>query len=203
MLEVCAKKTTTRNRFEKMTILKNFLLLSIIRLSHQNGEACVDVQQKLQALSEAVQTMCGSSTPSNTTATPPSVEQRCDCGSAVNWTSVTMTSIVSSRLRSTGTLAYDIPSVIPSSAKEVLLLASVRVGYSFPRDRNHYIKIYTEQGSQQYEKYIFLTSYPHSGWSSNSDNLWFPMTTGRQMFVKFSQAHTEYINFYLHVIGYR
>ena len=187
-----------------MAILKIFiLLLSVYWVSCQQDEACVEVQQKLQALSEAVQTMCGSSTPSNTTATPPSVEQQCDCGSALNWTSVTMTKIGSSQLRHTGTLAYDIPSVIPSSAKEILVLASVRVGYSGPSSRNHFIKIYTEQGNQQYEKYIFLTSHPQHAWSTNSDNLWFPITTGRQVFVKLSYAHTLSINFYLHVIGYR
>ena len=187
-----------------MTTLKiSLLLLSIICVSCQQDEACIDVQQKLQALSEAVQTMCGSSTPSNTTATPPSVEQRCDCGSAVNWTSVNMTSIGSSNLRSTGTLAYDIPSVIPSSAKEVLLLASVHVGTTGPSGRTHYIKIYTQQGSQQYEKYIYIWSHPQDAVNTNSDNLWFPMTTSRQVFVELTYAHTGHLNFYLHAIGYR
>ena len=187
-----------------MAILKIILLfLSIICLSHQQNNACVEVRQKLQALSEAVQTMCGSSTPSPTTATPPSIEQQCDCGSAVNWTSVTMTSIGSTNLRHTGTLAYDIPSVIPSSAKEVLVLASVGVGNSGPRGRSHFIKIYTQQGSHQYEKYIYIMSYPQSAINTNSDNLWFPMTTGRQVFVELSYAHTTNIHFYLHAIGYR
>ena len=190
--------------FQKMATLKIFLLfLSVICVSCQKDEDCVEVQQKLQALSEAVQTMCGSSTPSPTTANPPSVEQPCDCGSAVNWTSVTMTIIVSSNLRSTGTLAYDIPSVIPSSAKEVLVLASVHVGTTGPKGRQHYIKIYTQQGSQQYEKYIYIRSFPQPAVNTNSDNLWFPMTTGRQVFVELTYAHTGYLNFYLHAIGYR
>ena len=185
------------------TLKISILLLSIICVSCQQDEACVDVQQKLHALSEAVQTIFGSSTPSNTTANPPSVEQQCDYGSAVNWTSVTMTSIGSSQLRHTGTLAYDIPSVIPSSAKEVLVLASVRVGYTGPSGRSHYIKIYTQQGSQQYEKYIYIESYPQEAVNTNSDNLWFPMTTGRQVFVELSYAHSKYLYFHLHAIGYR
>ena len=190
--------------FQKMTTLKiSLLLLSIIGVSCQKEEACVEVQQKLQALSEAVQTMCGSATSSNTTATPPSVEQQCDRGSAVNWTSVNMTSIVSYRLRNTGTLAYDIPSVIPSSAKEVLLLASVQVGDSGPNHRSHYIKIYTEQGTQQYEKYIFIYSYGQSAWNTNSNNLWFPLTTERKVYVKLTYAHSGNLRLYIHAIGYR
>ena len=167
--------------------------------------SCSVVQQKLQALSDAIQTLCGSSTPPPTTAQPPPVvvQQQCDCNPAVNWTSVSMTSIGSSTLRQTGTTAYDIPSVIPSSAKEVLVLADVRVGYSGPVDRAHYIKIYTQENQKQYEKYILLYSYNQDAWNTNSDNLWFPMTSGRQVFVELTYAHSGNLGIYLHAIGYR
>ena len=115
-----------------------------------------------------------------------------------------MTSIGTSTLQHTGTVAYDIPSVIPNSAKEVLVLASASVGISGPNSRYHYIKIYTEQDQTQYEKYIFLTSYNQNAYhTTNSDNLWFPMTSGRQVFVKLAYAHTGHVYIYLHAIGYR
>ena len=181
------------------------LLLSIICVSQQQQDngTCSDVQLKLEALSKAVQTLCGSSTasPSVTTQPPPAVQ--CDCAPPVNWTSVTMTSIGSTSSRATGTLAYDIPSVIPSNAKEVLILASAYIGNSGPSGRGHYIKIYTQQGSQQFEKYIFIMTYPQNAVSTNSDNLWFPMTTGRQVFVELTYAHTDNLEFFLHAIGYR
>ena len=114
-----------------------------------------------------------------------------------------MTMIGSSSLGHTGTLAFDIPSVIPGSAKEVLVLASVWASNSGPRSRSHYIKIYTQQGSQQYEKYIYIWSYPQNAVNTNSDNLWFPMTTGRQVFVELMYAHINYLALYLHAVGYR
>ena len=169
----------------------------------EEQQACLNVQQKLQALSEAVQTLCGSSTPPPTTTQPAPVVQQCDCSPAVNWTSVPMTSIGSTNLRQTGTLAYDIPSVIPSRAKEVLVLASIYVGNSGPSSRAHYVKIYTEQDQKQYEKYIYLVSYGQNAYGINSDNLWFPMTTGRQVFVKLTYAHTGSISINLNAIGYR
>ena len=46
---------------------------------------------------------------------------------------------------------------------------------------NHYIKIDTKQGSQQYEKYMFMVSYTQNAAVTNSDNLCFLMTTGRQV----------------------
>ena len=177
-------------------------LLTVSTLQACDKDTCTDVQQKLQALSEAVQTLCGSSTPAPTTQPAPVVQQ-CDRSPAVNWTSVPMTSIGSTNLQQTGTLAYDIPSVIPTSAREVLVLASVYVGRSGPSDRAHYAKIYTEQDQKQYEKYIYLVSYAQSAYASNSDNLWFPMTTGRQVFVELSYAHTGHIGIQLHAIGYR
>ena len=177
------------------------LLLTLCAGQEEN--TCTEVQQKLQALSEAVQALCGNSTPPPMTQPTP-VQQQCDCSIAVNWTSVSMTQIGSSQLRQTGTLAYDIPSVIPSSAKEVLMLASVFVGTTGPSSNGlHYIKIYTEQNSIQYEKYLMIYSWPHNAINTNSDNLWFPMTTSRQVFVKLSVAHTGYLRFHLHAIGYR
>ena len=188
-----------------------FLLITSTLQASNQEDTCTTVQQKLQALSEAVQTLCqGSSTSppttiTSTTAKPAPVEQLpCDCSPAVTWTSVPMTSIGSSNLRHTGTLAYDIPSVIPSSAKEVLVLASVFAGISGPNERSHYVKVYTEQGQKQYEKYIYLTSYNQNAFHTiNSDNLWFPLTSGRQIFVKLMYAHTGYIGINLHAIGYR
>ena len=84
------------------------------------------------------------------------------------------------------------------------MLASVFAGISGPNERSHYVKVYTEQGQKQYEKYIYLTSYNQNAFHTiNSDNLWFPLTSGRQIFVKLMYAHTGYIGINLHAIGYR
>ena len=176
-----------------------FLALLFAISAGQEEKACTEVQQKLQALSEAVQVLCGSST-SPPTAT---VERKCNCSNAVNWTSVSLTQIGTSPLRQAGTLAYDIPSVIPNSAKEVLVLASIRMGYTPPSGLLYYIKIYTQQNSQQYEKYLTTYSWKTVALDTNSDNLWFPLTTGRQVFVESSLAGTSDVQFYLDVIGYR
>ena len=179
-----------------------FLATSILQVTSQ-GDTCTDVQQKLQALTESVQTLCGSSTPPSTTSPAPVVQQ-CDCSPTITWTSVPMTSIGTSTLQHTGTVAYDIPSVIPDSAKEVLVLASALAGISGPNERTHYVRIYTEQDQAQYEKCIFLTSYNQNAYHTiNSDNLWFPMTSGRQVFVTLTYAHTGLVRVNLHAIGYR
>lgn len=137
------------------------------------------------------------------TVNEPPVVQECDCGRVVNWTSVPMTQIGRSNLQHTGTLAYDIPNLIPNSANEVLILVCARVGYTGPIDRVHYIKIYTEENNQQYEQYIYIMTYPQVAYSTNSDNMWFPMTSGRQVFVKLSTSHTGNLRLILHTIGYR
>ena len=135
-------------------------------------------------------------------ATPPPPLQQYDFSHTVNWTSVPITSMASSDLRQTGTMAYKIPNVIPSSAKEVMILTTVHVGNCGPSERVHYIKIYTQQNSHQYAKYIVLKSWQNGAWSTNSDNLWFPMTSGRQVFVELTTAHTGNLGMTLHAIGY-
>ena len=133
----------------------------------------------------------------------PQVRMQCGSSAAVEWTSVPRTKIGSSQLRHAGTVAFDIPSVIPSSAKEVLVLADMQTGYSSPNDVIHYVKIYTQQNSHNFEKYIVLKSYHQSAWSINSDNLWFPMTTGHKVYVESAKAHTQNLILNLHAIGYR
>ena len=131
-----------------------------------------------------------------------SEQAHAQCGSR-EWTSVTRTKIGSTQFRNTGTEAFDIPSVIPSSAKEVLVLADMQTGYSGPNDVISYVKIYTKRSSRNFEKYIVLRSYHQSAWSVNSDNLWFPMTTGRKVYVESAKAHTQNLVLNLHAIGYR
>ena len=122
---------------------------------------------------------------------------------AVTWTSVPMTEIGSFDLQHTGTLAYDIPSVIPDGAWEVLVLATAHAGCAGPNDCVHYIKIYTQENSDHYEKYVVVKSYNQDAWSTNSDNLWFPITSDRKIFVEFTTDHSGRMNFTLHAIGHR
>ena len=125
--------------------------------------------------------------------------------SAVTWTSVPITRIGYSDFEQAGTIEYDIPAVIPSSAKEVLVLAAVHVGNSGPNGCINYVKIYTQsEQNERYEKYIVLKSYKQEAWSTNSDNLWFPLTSGRKIFVELNEAHTGgNVNFTLHATGHR
>ena len=74
-----------------------FLLTVSTLQANIQEDTCTDVQQKLQALSEAVQTLCGSSTPPPTTTEPAPVVQQCDCSPAVTWTSVPFTRIGTSQ----------------------------------------------------------------------------------------------------------
>ena len=154
-----------------------------------------------------MQTECGLATPSNTTAIPPSVGPNYRSTSAARWTSVPMVDILLSELNVVDTLTRDIPPVIPSSAKEVLLLAVVQVGNTSPTYSSQYIKIYTEEKSDpkyvQYEKYIYVVSFPQNALVTNSENLWFPMPTNRQVSVELLSAYSGNAGISLFAIGYR
>ena len=162
-------------------------------------QQCANVLQRLQSLSEAVQVMCGSST------TPPPAtghQQQCDCSYPVTWTSVQKTDIGSNNLQHAGTLTYTIPSVIPSAAREVLVLANLYCGWS-TRGPAQDIKIYTLQGTQRYEKYLYMYSYSDGQVNTNSDNMWFPMTTNRRIYMEVPAAHGDNCFGSLKAIGYR
>ena len=128
-------------------------------------------------------------------------QQQCSCSYSATWTSVPLTAIGSNNLRRAGTLSYTIPSVIPSSASEVLVLAGIYCGSS--STLHQHIKIYTKEGTKRYEKYLQMYSHPQTGRNTNSDNMWFPMTSNRKIYMEIPSAHGSNCEGQLNAIGYR
>ena len=117
----------------------------------------------------------------------PTTNSECSCSNVqqpnFNWTSIPRTEIGSSTLRANQAFqSYSLPSSIPSTANEVLVHVVVICG-RFGRYPNQYIKLYAKDGSQQYEQYIFLKSWDTNNIAinSNSDNMWFPVTSDRKI----------------------
>ena len=118
------------------------------------------------------------------------------------WISVPKTEIGRSDLRNTGTLTFTIPSVIPATASEVLVLIVASWGRSGP-DIASFVKIYTQESNNRYEKYISLHTYPQEAWGSNADNTWFPMPSTGKIFAEVTTALTGNVHLELFAIGYR
>ena len=119
------------------------------------------------------------------------------------WISVPRTFIGATQLPGTGVRTFTIPNIIPSTANEVLVLVNAYWGASGP-DAVSYVKIFTKKSNtERYEKYISLHTYDQSARSSNSDNMWFPMFSTREIFVTSSRALTGDVNLFLYAIGYR
>jgi len=147
---------------------------------------------KVNELKAEIEGMCSSTS----SPTPPPY-------SPYKWTSVTRTSIGSSTLRHAGTLSFSIPSVIPSSAREVLIYFRVVDGNN-RRGPSNDIKIFTQIGTTKYEKYLYLNSWPSTGGShnTNSDNMWFPMPPNRMVYLHVPSAHGLWVSLRLLAIGY-
>jgi hypothetical protein len=101
------------------------------------------------------------------------------------------------------TLTYPIPGVIPSTAHEVLVYATVKAGWNdqpFTID----LKFFTQIGGIKYEKYLPLVAYHQDAVNTNSDNMWFPMPPDRQFFL-YAPATNQgsYNSCVINIIGYR
>ena len=142
----------------------------------------VSFKKILQKLSQEIEELC-----SSLTTMSPTTSSECSCSNVqqpnFNWTSIPRTEIGSSTLRANQAFqSYSLPSSIPSTANEVLVHVVVICGRlgDYP---NQYIKLYAKDGSQQYEQYIFLKSWETNNIAinSNSDNMWFPVTSDRKI----------------------
>ena len=129
-----------------------------------------------------------------------------DVGSGIirnTWTSVPLTIIGQTNMRHPGTLSYVIPSVIPSTAKNVLVYAIVRCGNASNRGPQHDVKIFTQDGSNtRYEKYLFMSSRTQDAINTNSDNMWFPMPINRRIYMTISSDSGTFCFARLNAIGY-
>ncbi len=120
----------------------------------------------------------------------------------VTWTSVDRTEIGSTNFRSTGTLSFEIPALIPDDAIEVLIYVNFFAATS--SGSTSHFKIYTEEDDgAEYAKYITLMPGGRSYYFANTDNLWFPMTSSRRVFLNVPNSLSGTIYGDLFVIGYR
>ena len=120
-----------------------------------------------------------------------------------SWTSIPIDYLGTFELSYSSTHTFDFPYAVPRDATEVLVYAVVNVGASGPDSRFN-IKIYTQEDyNHRYEKYIAVHPYPQSAWSTNSENMWFPMTSDRKFYVNVPRSDEGNSDIELYVIGYR
>ena len=121
--------------------------------------------------------------------------------SLYNWTSVPITLIGTTTFHLADTFSFTIPSVIPSDAKEVLLHVGVYNGNDNVPQQN--VRIFTQIGTNAFNKYLLLYTTPQSAVNANSDNMWFPMPLNRMVFLSLSTAVGDDAGAQLFAIGYR
>ena len=120
------------------------------------------------------------------------------------WTPVPKTQIADVNTSQQGIQTFDFPKeIIPTAAQEVLIFVSLQSGNSEPHDARDDIKIFTADESNEYAKYITIHTYRQNAWSTNSDNVWFPVTNNRKISVDMPQGFQPNVIFVLSAIGYR
>ncbi len=157
---------------------------------------CKVIQGKLQELKSSVDSLCGEV---NASLTPTPIRN--------TWTSVPKTNVAFNNLHQAATFFYIIPSVIPSDAKNILILALSGLGP--PKNglitTGEDIIIFTQDGSNEhYEQYMILTSWIGT-WRSDTENMWFPMPANQRIYITVPVSMANQANqggFYLYAIGY-
>ena len=122
---------------------------------------------------------------------------------SVPWTPVNKTEIGRADLNTATTLSYSISSIIPSTAREVLVYPTVLCGNSEPGNSGADIAYYVEVNGVRYENFLYMHGYPQNAYNTNSDNMWFPMPSNRMVYVKVPVPFPQFCYTYVSVIGYR
>lgn len=106
---------------------------------------------------------------------------------------------------SDATVVYQLPdkSVLPSSAREVLVYVFLYSGQQSDSQGINF-EIFTQDGTKKYSKYFYWHLYGQNAVSFNSENMWFPLTPDRKLFVRPSaKPASPNAGSRIDVIGYR
>ena len=122
------------------------------------------------------------------------------------WQPISRVSIGKVRLNTNEIQSFSLEDYVPSDAKEVLIFATISTGhFSNAEDKVGYMTMWTSNGPLKYEKYLSYHMYPQNAWSTNSDNMFFPVTPNKTLHLSFDTLIPEdggkFINVY--VTGYR
>ena len=144
---------------------------------------------------------------SGNTISPPTMPTPQQFYSPFNWTSVPLTSVGTLNFQHDTAPSFTIPSVIPSSAREVLIHAGV-FSVTCIKGLLLDIKVFTQIGTTRYEKYLLLNSCDQAATNTNFDNMWFPMPPNRRIYLTIPAvpapgAHGRDAGARLFAIGYR
>ena len=113
-----------------------------------------------------------------------------------------MTSLGLISFNNPATYQFFIPDVVPDTAREFLLYASVICGGTV-RDLSADIIFYVENGSTRYEKFLHMYGWDQLAYNTNSDNMWFPMPSNRLVHMELPIAFPGSCWAQLFTIGYR
>ena len=96
---------------------------------------------------------------------------------------------------------FPLPSSIPDSAKEFLVYAYFKAGYSKSAVAN--ARFYTQDTNGQYSKYMRVRGYNQVAHTVTSDNMWFPLTSQKTLQLQLSHVMEGNVVGHVNVIGYR
>ena len=120
----------------------------------------------------------------------------------VEWNSIPLTRIGDINTKTTATQTFQIPSIIPQTAKEILVHAYIVGGNSSPA--LFHVKVFTEQSpTRRFEKYLYLQTWNQSAHTMTADNMWFPLTPNRRVYLSLSTTTVGFVWGHIYVIGYR
>ena len=118
------------------------------------------------------------------------------------WTPVAKTNIGVVKLVNATAYDFQIPNVIPPTAMEFMIYATVKCGYANLR-RISDIILYVWHNGLRFEKFLYMHGYDQNALNTNSDNMWFPMPTDRLVHLEITVAIPGNCNALLSTIGYR
>ena len=97
---------------------------------------------------------------------------------------------------------FSIANIVPDTATQFLIYATVYSGNTYGPSVFIDVSVFVYVDEKRLAQHLYVTGYQQEAYSSNTDNMWFPVPSNKLIYVQVPVGVPGYAWFTLHAIGY-
>lgn len=97
---------------------------------------------------------------------------------------------------------FSIANIVPDTATQLLIYATVYSGNTYGPTVFTDVSVFVYIDGKRLSQHLYITGYHQEAYSSNTDNMWFPVPSDKLVYVQVPVGVPGFAGFTLDAIGY-
>jgi hypothetical protein len=97
---------------------------------------------------------------------------------------------------------YNLANIVPETATQVLLYATIYSGNTYDSTILVDVSIFVYVDEKRLAQHLFIIAYRQDAYSSNTNNMWFPVPSNKMLYIQVPVGVPGWTGFWVDAIGY-